>query len=83
MKELVDYGLIFYKQVGLTKCNEIYLYPPKDAIKQEKDNHTPNNSENNSPRVSKSNPSQSEFQTHINTNITKTNSNKSKVYPSI
>lgn len=26
MRELVDYGLIVYKRVGLSSCNEIYLY---------------------------------------------------------
>ena len=31
MKELVSYGLIINQRVGLTKCNEIYLYYPEDA----------------------------------------------------
>ncbi|HHX62042.1 MAG TPA: hypothetical protein GX707_15240 [Epulopiscium sp.] len=30
MKELVDYELIIYKKVGLTKCNEIYIYSLED-----------------------------------------------------
>ena len=32
MKELSAYGLIFYKRVGLSKCNEIYLYPPTGGL---------------------------------------------------
>lgn len=28
MKELVDYGLVANKRIGLTRCNEIYLYLP-------------------------------------------------------
>lgn len=31
MKELVSYGLIINQRVGLTKCNEIYLYYPEDS----------------------------------------------------
>ena len=26
MKELVDHNLIIYKRIGLTKCNEIYIF---------------------------------------------------------
>jgi len=32
MKELVEKKLIIYKKVGLSQCNEIYLYPPGESI---------------------------------------------------
>ncbi len=32
MKELVDHKLIIYKRMGLTKCNEIYVYPPDQVV---------------------------------------------------
>lgn len=40
MKELVDYKLIVNKKMGLTKCNEIYLYP-LEGEDMEKKSHKP------------------------------------------
>ena len=42
MKELVDYKLIVNKKIGLTKCNEIYLYPI-DAPSLKKKGPSPEN----------------------------------------
>lgn len=41
MKELVDSKLIIYKKIGLTKCNEIYLYPVEGSGRKEPDSQIP------------------------------------------
>ena len=41
MKELVGLELIVYKKVGLTKCNEIYLYLPEGIEDTNSDNDGP------------------------------------------
>lgn len=36
MKELVDHKLIINKKIGLTKCNEIYMYPVEEEYLKKK-----------------------------------------------
>ncbi len=37
MKELVDNNLIINKKIGLTQCNEIYLYPVEDSVQKKQE----------------------------------------------
>jgi hypothetical protein len=91
MKELKDKSLILEKQVGLNKCNEIYICIPDELDVLYNDNELLENKENELTfenqtsrsnkiktlkEVRKSNFKKSENQTHTNTNITNTNKTK-------
>ena len=95
MKELVEIGLIIYKQVGLSKCNEIYICRPFiDEPVDKKEALEPTNTKKceinsscddniNPPEISNSNTSPCETQTHIKTNSIKINYNKTNTNQSI
>ena len=95
MKELVDFGLIIYKRVGLSKCNEIYIcYPYIEETGDKKEALEPDNTKRcedkssddnkiNSAEMPKPNISEKETQTHIKTNSIKTNYNKTHINQSI
>lgn len=82
MKELVDYGLIIYKCVGLTKCNEIYICMVEEEL-PENDKHSPKKKENNFLEILLSNTKEKDSQTHIKTKPIKTNYNKTNINQSV
>lgn len=84
MKELVELELIVYKKVGLTKCNEIYLYLPEgieDTRTCEED--FGKDAKTISPKALETNHSLSETQTGIKTNIIKNNNTKTHINQSV
>lgn len=73
MKELVDYGLIVNKRVGLTRCNEIYVYvteTPQPPQKGPKD-HEPNNAQDQASEPSE--PANSQPRTSLEEDIEEVN----------
>ena len=93
MKELVALELIVYKKVGLTKCNEIYLYLPEGIEDANSNNDGPDlddsnpedtrTCENNTPKALETNHNLCENQTGIKTNLIKNNNTKTHINQSV